>query len=77
MEKDSLLKNYLSDDQRFADLMNGFIFHGEQVIKPQDLQELVHYSMPVRGMVYDAGEYDKQLRGLKKAIRKRAGINID
>lgn len=31
--------NYLEDDRRFADLINGSIFQGRQVVKAADLQE--------------------------------------
>lgn len=37
--KDSVTKNYLSDNRRFADLCNYYLFDGEQVIRPEDLKE--------------------------------------
>ncbi len=33
-------------------------------------QELVHYWMPVRDMSYDAAEYDRQVRRIRKRVRK-------
>ena len=33
-------------------------------------QELVHYWMPVRDMSYDAAEYDRQVRRIRKQVRK-------
>ncbi len=38
-EKDIKAKNYLSDNERFADLCNYYFFHGNQVLKPEDLEE--------------------------------------
>ena len=32
-------KQYMKDNARFADACNFFLFHGEQVIKPEDLTE--------------------------------------
>ena len=32
-------KQYMKDNARFADACNFFLFHGEQVIKPEDLAE--------------------------------------
>ena len=37
-KKDITLKDYLSDTKRYADLLNGSIFQGKQVIKASDLQ---------------------------------------
>ena len=36
----SYVNGYLSDKERFADLMNGVIFHGEKVVDPKDLSDL-------------------------------------
>ena len=33
------INNYLSDNRRFADLFNGICFHGEMVIREEDLSE--------------------------------------
>ena len=38
MEKDLLLKRYLCDNERFADLLNGIV--GEQLVEPESLTEL-------------------------------------
>lgn len=37
--KDTKAKEFLSDNERFADLFNYYLYAGEQVIKPNDLQE--------------------------------------
>ena len=37
--KDVKAREFLSNNERFADLFNFYLFHGKQVIKPNDLQE--------------------------------------
>lgn len=38
-------------------------------------QELVHYLMPLRAMVYDAAEYEKQAGRIRKRVKKIKGIS--
>ena len=38
-KKDVKRKSYLSDNNRAADLINGFLFQGKQVVKPEDVSE--------------------------------------
>lgn len=40
MDKDLAAKECLNDDKRYADLVNGLLFGGEQRIQPSDLQEI-------------------------------------
>lgn len=37
--KDTKAKEFLSNNERFADLFNYYLFDGRQVIKPGDLEE--------------------------------------
>ena len=39
-EADVSLKNWLKNKRRFADLFNGTVFDGKQVVKPEDLEEI-------------------------------------
>lgn len=39
-KEDITLKNYLSDKAIFADLVNGSIFDGMQIVKPENLTQL-------------------------------------
>lgn len=111
-KKDITLKDYLSDVGRYADLWNGSIFRGEQIIKADELsevntvqsksdaqaviersndiamkqtadgkclavwlianQETVDYSMPVRVMLQEALEYDRQLKEIRRKNRESA-----
>ena len=38
-KEDELLKRYLSDDERYADLINGVSFSGRQVVRAEDLSD--------------------------------------
>ena len=40
LKPDTVLKNYWNDNGQFADLFNAVLFHGEQVIFPEELEEL-------------------------------------
>ena len=56
MKKDSSWKSFFSDDERFADCLNGFGFGGRQVLTGSDLQEMLDFTgIPesLRGMVQD------------------------
>lgn len=38
--KDNTQKDFFDDNERFADLCNGVVFHGEQIIYAEDLKEI-------------------------------------
>lgn len=40
LDKDAAQNVYFMDPQRFADLINGYVGHGEQLISPQNLQNM-------------------------------------
>ena len=40
-------------------------------------QEKTDYSMPLRNMIYDAGEYEKQAVSIRREIRKNSGVLND
>lgn len=40
MKKDKAGKIFFSDDQRFADVFNGLVFGGRQIVQPQDLKDV-------------------------------------
>lgn len=123
MAQDMEWKGYFSDDERYADIINGIVFYGRQVVTKQDLQELdtqlgflhgksmirrwrsafdrrgvrirdtvrkaafginfavigienqevIDYSIPLRGMAYDVGEYEKQASRIRREVRKEKG----
>ena len=116
-EIDLVLNRYFEDGERYADLINGYAFNGDQVVRKEDVQELdpretgvtgrlgrrpgvqkyrdsirrvvlgarfvliglehqdqVHYAMPVRVMLQDAAEYDRQLRRIRRVNRRVGGL---
>lgn len=115
-------KQYLSNPVFFADAFNYLLYDGEQVIKPEELQELdtteltvpygnnasvpvqkyrdllklwnammdenaiyvilgaelqdkVHYGMPVKDGLYDMLGYSKQIAEIKRSYRKEAATD--
>lgn len=40
LRPDTILKNYWSDNEQFADLFNAVLFNGEQVIKAEELKDV-------------------------------------
>ena len=38
--KDEYQFNYLDDKRRFADQINGALFHGKQMVKPEELEPI-------------------------------------
>lgn len=82
MQQDLLLKRYLSDNERYADLLNGFAFGGRQIVKASDLTELDSqtgiYSMSVDSKAKHlfGKQYKKSLK-YRDMIRKTAfGMNF-
>ena len=108
MGKDLIQKRCLSDNERYADLINGLLFGGRQKLGSDDLsepelgtygkkerdiikrasfgvnfavigvenQEMVHYLMPLRNMIYDAEEYQRQARMIGKRVRGEKGLTV-
>lgn len=112
---DVIAKEFWCDNKRFSDLFNAVIFHGRQVLKPEELEELdtdvsgsillrnkkqetirrardvikrssqgmtfailavenqtnIHYTMPLRHMIYDGMGYLKESKALwKRSLKK-------
>ena len=40
LKPDTVLKNYWRDNDRFADLFNAALFQGQQIIKPEELEDM-------------------------------------
>lgn len=120
MEKDLRCNAFFSDNERYADIINGIGCDGMPFVRGKDLQELdtrvsvrgmtryksgkrdrsrkplyrdlvrktpfginfaivgienqeeIDYSMPLRIMCYDAGEYERQASIIRKQVRKAA-----
>jgi hypothetical protein len=57
------------------DVVRKIVFGANFMVVGVENQESKDYSYPVRNMIYDAGEYEKQLRKLRKQVRKnRTGL---
>lgn len=125
MGQDIEWKSFFADDKRYADIINGIAFQGQQIVAESDLyeadtqsgfsrgtnfirkwrdrrnrrkirirdsvrkaafgvnfaivgiesQEVIDYSIPLRNMAYDVGEYEKQAAKIRREIRKNhAGL---
>ena len=119
MEKDVVQIKCMSDNGRYADLINGVVFGGRQVVHGDDLSEMdsqtgfwrafpgkivrkagkkyrdlvrkvamgvnftiigvenqdkVHYLMPLRTMVYDVGEYERQAAAIRKRVKADTSV---
>ncbi len=74
MEKDLVHKRCMRDNARCADLLNGVVFEGEQVIQPEDLSELSE--LTGGGKPLDA---DRTLRRKEKErdVVKKLGLGIN
>lgn len=40
VKSDVILKDFWRQNDRFADLFNAVVFHGKEVLKPEELQEM-------------------------------------
>ena len=69
--KDTVTKEYLSDNTRFADLCNYYLFNGKQVIHPEELREQDVTELMVM-KASDERKADQKWRDLlKQAVIKR------
>ena len=109
VKNDTISKNFWRDNEHFADLFNAVLFGGEQIVKPENLEEMdtdvsgvimaddykisldrfrdvvkkdyngvelvvlglelqehIHYGMPLRTMIYDSLGYLKEFDGVRK-----------
>ncbi len=74
MDKDGSKKICLSDNERYADLINGLLLQGEQKIKAEDLQEIDSQSFLKVQIHKKRGQYRQRYRDL---IKKTAlGVNF-
>ena len=69
--KDTVTKEYLSDNARFADLCNYYLFNGKQIIRPEELHEQDVTELLVMN-ASDGKKTDQKWRDLlKQAVIKR------
>lgn len=74
-EKDIVTKEYMSDNEVFADTFNFYFFNGEQVINPANLKDLdTNEKVVVEGLEYDL--ISQKFRDLlKSCIIKTDDVN--
>lgn len=71
MRTDELLKCYLSEDTRYADLINGVNFTAMGV----ENQSRVDYLMPLWTLVYAVNEYQRQTKRLAREHGKNKDVS--
>lgn len=74
MEHDMIAARYLSDNERFADLLNGYGFEGEQIVSAADLSEMdSRTGLWQEKRHYDTKENVTSRRRFKKSTKKKSG----
>lgn len=69
LKTDTVLKEFWRNNDRFADLFNTVLFHGRQVVRPE---ELVEQDSDV-SMTFEINSYTKTLERMRDVIRKSNG----
>ena len=72
--KDQVLLEYLKDADRFADLVNGTMFGGRQIVDPQYLTEIRRKTAAFAGFF---PERIRDRRGIRERKRHRRGSKND
>lgn len=72
LKPDIVLKNYWSNNEQFADLFNAVLFNGEQLIKPEELEDID----TEEASVLEHREYAESLKASRDVIKiqKKATI---
>ncbi len=68
LKKDTVLKDFWRDNNRFASLFNGFLFGGRNIIKPEKLEEK---DTDVSGVVWKK-EYAESVSRFRDVVKKMA-----
>ena len=65
---------YFEDEDRYADLINGFIFDGERVVSGDDIQELDSRITGFLSKIKDGFKIQKYRESVRKEVYKRQVI---
>ena len=65
-EKDLHVKKMLEDKACFADLFNGVLFHGKQIIKPELLEQ----------MTVESGVLTTDKQGMKRVVQRQRDVKM-
>ncbi len=68
MKPDVLLKDFWRSNERFADLFNAVMFHGEEVLRPEELQEM---DTDVSGII-QLKDHAESLVRIRDVVKKMA-----
>lgn len=72
-----VMRHFLSDNERFADLFNGIFFHGQQVILAGDLSEASEqYTEHEMSSQLDVGRRSMRIRDIKKHLKTGPFLRI-
>ena len=72
-KKDSITKDYMGNPARFADLFNGYCFHGSEVVSPSDLRDMDTTSVVVPYGSDGAAVPTQKYRDVLKVLTKTDG----
>lgn len=70
-KKDGIMTEYYGDRERYADLLNVCVFHGRQVISPEEVQEKDSRTIGFRGTPHHRApiqKYRDMIRGIVKGM---------
>lgn len=68
VKPDVLLKDFWRSNERFADLFNAVMFHGEEVLRPEELQEM---DTDVSGII-QLKDHAESLMRIRDVVKKMA-----
>jgi hypothetical protein len=67
LKPDTVLKNYWSDNEQFADIFNAVLFEGEEVIKPEELEDVD----TEESSILEHRDYAESIRASRDSIKVR------
>lgn len=65
-KKDNALELYFEDNERYADLINGYVFNGEQIVRGQDISEKDGRASGVAGRIRKRLEVQKYRDAMRR-----------
>lgn len=65
LKPDTVLKNYWSNNEQFADLFNAVLFQGKQIIKPDELEEMD----TEESIILEHKEYSESIQASRDSIK--------
>ena len=67
LKPDTILKNYWRSNERFADFFNAVLFEGEQLIKPEELED----ADVEESSILEHGKYAEAIQASRDKIKIR------